>query len=818
MRNADPCCRRALAAAASIAAVHAVAACSGGDGLLDPSDPKPLPSGTAAEVRRTSFGIPHIIANDEKGLGYGVGYAYAQDNFCVLADEIVTVNGERSRYFGPDAANIYQRNNLRMDFYFKLINDDAAADAFWATQSADVRALFEGYVLGVNRYLKEKGAANLAADCRGQPWVRPITTRDMMKLVRRLGVEASGIQFIDAMYAAQPPAVASASAAPRLKPATQLARAARQILAAADGPLSKAHWDDLRERFGSNALALGSQATDTGRGMLFGNPHFPWFGILRFYQMHLTIPGRMDVMGGALNGFPGINIGFTNEFAWSHTVNTSAHFTLYVLQLDPADPTRYVYDGQTREMARKVLTVQVRQADGSVAPVNRTYYSSSHGPIVVIPGQLGWDRSLAFALRDANLENTRLVEYFHRVNKAKNLTEFKAVVEGVVGNPWTNTVAVDRGGTAYYGNVTPVPHVSTAKEQACVAPPFRPLIAASGLFVLAGSTSQCEWTIDPAAPQPGIFAGRDLPQMTRRDFVHNSNDSSWLTNPAAPMTGFPAIVSRDSYEQNGRTRIGLAQATARLAGTDGRPGNKFSMEALREIVLSNHVYYAGVALADALDVMCAGSSSHTVDGQTVDLTTACNVLKAWDRRSELESVGVNLFEAFWTRARSASIWAVPFSPADPVNTPRGVVKNNPAVTAALRDALARAVLSQASAGIPIDRPWYWIQLATKNIPLPIHGADGNLGNYNAIRSQPIGSRLPGARAVSFGTSYIQTVTWSDDRPVVGAFLTYSNSTDAASPYYADQTYRFYLKDWIQLPFTNDEVTTDVNFSSIVISE
>ena len=812
------CALHVLASAAAIAATLALAGCSGGDdGRPDPVPPKPLPSGTAAEIRRTSFGIPHIIANDEKGLGYGVGYAYAQDNFCVLADEIVTVNGERSRYFGPDATSIYQRNNLRMDFYFKLINDDAAADAFWATQSAEVRALFDGFVLGFNRYLREKGAANLPADCRNQPWVRPITTRDMMKLVRRLGVEASGIQFIDAMFAAQPPAVTSA-AAPRARPAVQMARAAQRMLAATDGPLSKAHWDDLRERFGSNALALGSEATDSGRGMLFGNPHFPWFGILRFYQMHLTIPGKMDVMGGALNGFPGINIGFNSEFAWSHTVNTSAHFTLYVLQLDPADPTRYVYDGTTREMGRKVLTVQVRQADGSVVPVNRSYYSSSHGPIVVIPGQLAWDRSMAFALRDANLENTRLVEYFHRVNKAKSLAELKTIVETVVGNPWTNTVAVDRGGTAYYANVTPVPHVSTAKEQACVAPPFRPLIAASGLFVLAGSTSACEWTIDPAAPQPGIFAGRDLPQMTRRDFVHNANDSSWLTNPAAPMTGFPAIVSRDSYEQNGRTRIGLSQATARLAGTDGRPANRFSMEALREIVLSNRVYYAEAALTDALDVMCSGSLSHTVDGQTVDLTRACNVLKAWDRRSELTSVGVNLFEAFWTRARSSSIWAVPFNPADPVNTPRGVVKNNPAVTTALRDALARAVISQSSAGIPIDRPWYEIQLATKNIPLPIHGADGNLGNYNAIRSAPIGSRLPGARAVSYGTSYIQTVTWDDEKPVVGAFLSYSNSTDAASPFYADQTYRFYLKDWIRLPFTNAEVTTDPNFTSIVISE
>jgi acyl-homoserine-lactone acylase len=817
MSNAESRRRRALAALTTISALLAIAGCSGGDGTPDPVAPSPLPPSTSAEIRRTSFGIPHIISNNEKGLGYGVGYAYAQDNLCVLADEIVTVNGERSRWFGPDATNIYQRNNLRMDFYFKLINDDASADGTWNRQSAEVKALFEGYVLGFNRYLGEKGVANLPADCKGQPWVRPITTRDMMKLVRRLGVEASGMQFIDAMFAAQPPAVVTGAAAPRAKPATLMARSARQILAASDGPLTKAHWDELRERSGSNALALGAESTDTGRGMLFGNPHFPWFGILRFYQMHLTIPGKMDVMGGALNGFPGINIGFTNEFAWSHTVNTSVHFTLFALQLDPANPTRYSYDGQMRDMTRKTLTVQARQADGSVVPVTRNYYGSSHGPIVVIPGQLAWDRTLAYAIRDANLENWRLVEYFHRANKAKNLAEYKAAVEDTVGNPWTNSLAVDRAGNVYYADVTPVPHVTTAKENTCIAPPFKPLVA-SGLFVLAGSTSACEWTVDPASPQPGIFAAKDLPTMSRRDFVHNANDSAWLTNPAAPITGYPAIVSRDSYEQNGRTRIGLQQAAARLAGSDGRPGNKFSMDALREIVLSNRVYYAEVALADALDVACSGNLSHTVDGQTVDLTRACSVLRNWDRRSELESVGVNLFEQFWNRARSSSIWAVPFSAADPVNTPRGIVKGSAEITKSLRDALARAVISQASAGIPIDRPWYEIQLATKNIPLPIHGADGNLGNYNAIRSAPIGSRLPGARAVSYGSSYIQTVTWDDAQPRVGAFLTYSNSTDAASPSYADQTYRFYLKDWIQVPFTNEEVTTDRNFTSIVISE
>ena len=58
------------------------------------------PDQATADIRRTSFGVPHIRADNERGLGYGIGYAYAQDNLCLLANEVVTVNGERSRYFG----------------------------------------------------------------------------------------------------------------------------------------------------------------------------------------------------------------------------------------------------------------------------------------------------------------------------------------------------------------------------------------------------------------------------------------------------------------------------------------------------------------------------------------------------------------------------------------------------------------------------------------------------------------------------------------------------------------------------------------------
>ena len=61
-----------------------------------------VPHTYSSRIQRTRFGVPHVEAPDEKGLGYGLGYAFAQDNLCTLAEQIVTVNGERSLYFGRD--------------------------------------------------------------------------------------------------------------------------------------------------------------------------------------------------------------------------------------------------------------------------------------------------------------------------------------------------------------------------------------------------------------------------------------------------------------------------------------------------------------------------------------------------------------------------------------------------------------------------------------------------------------------------------------------------------------------------------------------
>jgi len=49
--------------------------------------------GYRTEIRWTSYGIPHVKANDSASLGYGFAYATATDAVCVIARDIVMVNG-----------------------------------------------------------------------------------------------------------------------------------------------------------------------------------------------------------------------------------------------------------------------------------------------------------------------------------------------------------------------------------------------------------------------------------------------------------------------------------------------------------------------------------------------------------------------------------------------------------------------------------------------------------------------------------------------------------------------------------------------------
>src|SRR5919201_5923886 len=182
--------------------------------------PKPRAHSAAvysATIGRTAHGIPHITAKNFGGLGFGYGYAFSQDDLCTMAEDYVTVEGERSKYFGPDGSYYQGGNgvtvrNLDSDFVFQQIKDSGIIGKLLAKPAPmgpkpEVRQAVRGYVAGYNKYLADVGGRNGVPDprCRGKAWVRPITEQDAYLRFYQLVELASGDVVIPGIAEAQPP-------------------------------------------------------------------------------------------------------------------------------------------------------------------------------------------------------------------------------------------------------------------------------------------------------------------------------------------------------------------------------------------------------------------------------------------------------------------------------------------------------------------------------------------------------------------------------------------------------------------------------------
>jgi acyl-homoserine-lactone acylase len=764
----------------------------------------------AAKIRYTTGGIPHILAHNWADLGFGYGYAFAKDNICTMANDYVTVEAQRSRYFGPKGSyvqrgNGFVENNLESDIYFQQIIDSHIVQHLEQGLSPDEKQLEAGYVKGYNGYLAHVGGTKGIPDptCRGQAWVKPITLLDSYLRFYQLMLESSSDVVISGITEAAPPKAAQAT---HPVTAASTARTGRALAAA---------WRAQFGQLGSNAVAIGSAGTKDHRGLLLGNPHFPWIGPERFYQAQLTIPGKINVTGASLYGVPLVLIGHNENVAWSHTVSTAFRFTPFQLTLVKGHPTEYLQNGKAVAMTPRKVSVMAKQPNGKLAPVTHTLWWTRYGPVFNnlegIP--LAWTTSQAFALGDANANNlSRAVNTWFGFDRASSTQQMLSILKKYQGIPWVNTIASDRAGLALYADIGDIPHVTNAEAKACNTPLGVFTFQSFGLPILNGAKTSCDWGNDSDAAVPGIFGPSHEPFLFRHDYVTNSNDSFWLANPHHPLTGFARIIGTEDSARTLRTRIGLIQVQARVSGTDGQGAPGFTLAAMRSLDLSDDSYAAQLTLPGLVKLcekfQASGGTAPTSKGGKVKLGDACTTLAHWNGRADDSQRGAVLFAAFWNFAQGAkpSPFSHPFQLSHPVTTPFGLNTANSTVHTALGDAIQQL----NNAHIPIDTTLGAVQFVNyhgSHIPIPGGPGDPD-GIFNAIyvNSEP-GDSLT---APDSGSSFIQVVTWQKNSPcpVGSTILTYSESSNPSSPHFADQTKLFSKKRWLTDRFCQSQIAAD----------
>ncbi|MFZ4300285.1 penicillin acylase family protein [Streptomyces cinereoruber] len=811
----------AVAVAVAVASTTALGGTPADDAGTGPDKPT---------IRYTEYGIPHIIASDWEGLGTGYGYASAKDNICTLAGTYLMVNAERSRHLGPDGRaspgqNQNTTTNLNSDLYFQRIKDDGTVERLLARPAPDgpepeVEEAIRGYVRGYNRYLAETGVDGISDPaCRGASWVRPITELDVYRHAHAEIIMGSADVLLDGQVTAAPPGASAAAAAPTPSPEARAKTAKRTA-----GKIGEALAANRRQSMGSNALAVGSQGVSGGTGMLLANPHFPWHGKNRMWQSHLTIPGKVNVSGAGLLGLPAVNIGHNDDVAWSHTVATVAPFGLFDVQVDPLNPTMYLVDGAWERMKSQRVSVDVRNADGTIGEVTRTLWSTRYGPVTtsILGYPLPWLVS-AHAVRDVNMENLRALNTWFGLDRAKDVHDVVNVLETTQGVPFFNTVATDRKGNALYADIQAVPNITDAHARSCLTETGKllfdqslPLSNVPPVSILDGKRSACDWPDDPNAAAPGLLDPAKQPRLIRSDFVGNANDSPWLANPAQPLS-YPRVMGDTAAPRSLRTQELILTAQKRIDGTDGLPGRGFTPETMGKLLFSDNSRAADLTL-DTTVAACRGVAFGLVlvDGNLVDIREACPILAGWKSHDYTsDSRGSWLFANYWHHLQGSQRvdklpWRVPFDPKDPVHTPNSLDGGSSAV----RDSLARAVLAMRKAGIPLNAALSDVQRITRGgEQIPVHGSYGALGVLNVIEP----GQVDGRTDIVFGSSFVQQVRFTaEGPPETYSVLAYSQSENPNSPHHADQTKLFSAGGWVTERFTEEQIAAAPDLRVVVL--
>jgi len=775
-------------------------------------------SSTQVKIVTDSAGIPHITASNFTSLGYGEAWAFAQDNFCTLAQDFVTVNGERSQYFGPDnlAVNYsagVDPTNLESDLFWQQVKGSGLFESQMKAKPPigplpQVLQLYEGYVAGYNAYLASGDLKDPA--CAGQPWVRPITLEDMWLRGFQIATEASSQQFIPYEDAATPPAATSSSSArPPASPSQSGLTSLRNLV------------ESGSSSSGSNGIGLGSKDTRQKDGMVLANPHFPWYGTERFFAEQLDVPGQYDVEGGTLMGFPFVGIGFNSDLAWTHTVSTSTRFTLVQLTLAKGDPTSYVVNGKTIPMHAE--TVSVNTGSGTI---QHTFYSTRYGTVIDLSAAgYSWSTTNAYAVHDVNLsDEMRAANQYFEMGRATSVRNLLSVESKYLAIPTFNTIAADKTGHVLYGDVGNTPGVTQALINKCIPAGLPKLVfVETGLVTLDGSKTSCDWVNAKGTPVKGILSASEEPHTIRTDYVENSNDSYWLANPSHPFKAYSPIIGSIDVEQGLRTRLGNEMIAERVKGTDGLGKPKFTVKTLQAMWENDRSLAAELVLKPLVHACRTSPDHRAANGTKVSLTRsgACSALRGYEKyeNGDLKASGGWLFETWYNLGFPESFWKVPFSAKHPLTTPNGLNTSNRTVRRQILNNLATAVTELRAQHIALGATFGQVQHSTKGSDvIPIHGCD--TGCFNAIYTS-VGTNdpfLPGDYGeVGDGSSLVMTTELTRSGPESEGIVTYSQATNPASPYYATMTKLYSKKKWVPFAYTAKQLAALKDTTTLVLN-
>jgi acyl-homoserine-lactone acylase len=448
--------------------------------LLGLSSARGQPNGSSplaaqVEIRRTAYGVPHILAQNLAAAAFALAYVQIEDDGPKVAIGLLRGRGEMGRWFG--------RDSMESDFVGRL-DYQRAVDAYPLLEQ-DTRDVYEGFAAGANRYI-EKHPQEFP------PGFAP--------------------HFTGYDIAARDVTTASANQARRFlaRMDTTTPRRGRGVpVDASEGVPNEgappAGGDDVPDE-GSNAWAFSASRTKSGHAILLRNPHLQWDA--GYYEAHVTVPGVLDFYGDFRIGGPfGVIGGFNKDLGFSTTNNAPDLEAVYALDVDSTRADHYLFDGASVPLVRQLVTVEYRNGPG-LSSETREFWRTPIGPVIWRGG------GKIYVLKAAMDGEYRAGQQFLHMMRARNLDEWKAAMR-IGARLNSNFTYADRGGHIFevWNAMLPaLPHSSLGDSAA----------------VPAHRTADVWTRYVPFDSLPHFYDPKG-------GYVHNENDPPYYGNMREPL-------------------------------------------------------------------------------------------------------------------------------------------------------------------------------------------------------------------------------------------------------------------------------------------
>lgn len=339
------------------------------------------------EIVRDTANVPHIFANQDADVFFGLGYAHAQDRLWQMSMMRRTAQGRLSEIFGSET--------LHIDTYMRHLNLYSTAVQSLSVQSPETLVALQAYARGVNARLHE---INTHARGRGAPEMflfnAPFATwqpadslvilklmsvtlsSHMMREIRRAKVSLA-LPDPDRIIDILPDHPAAATIA--LPEYAALWQTPTFEMAQSDGlpyhPLNP--WKPIPHAGASNAFAVAPERSATDGTILANDPHLELSAPTIWYLARMEL-SHGGVIGATIPGVPLILSGRNEKLAWGMTSSYLDDQDILMEEINPSNSNEY----RTERGWKKFRTQQsiINVAEGK--PKTLTLRWSENGPIL----------------------------------------------------------------------------------------------------------------------------------------------------------------------------------------------------------------------------------------------------------------------------------------------------------------------------------------------------------------------------------------------------------------------------------------------------